>query len=71
MIIPIKCFSCNKVLADKYLAYERAVAELEESGSTVEHPSFTTGIRGPILDKLGLIKPCCRRHMLGNVDFKN
>ena len=25
MIIPIKCFTCGKVLADKYLYYCRAV----------------------------------------------
>ena len=36
-----------------------------------DHTSFDKHVRGQILDKLGLTKICCRRHMLGHVDFNN
>ena len=29
MIIPIKCFTCGKVLADKYLFYQKEVRKLK------------------------------------------
>ena len=31
MIIPIKCFTCGKVLADKYLYYTQRVNEIKTS----------------------------------------
>ena len=37
MIIPIKCFTCGKVLADKYLYYIRKVREKKlEAGFDLE-----------------------------------
>lgn len=30
MIIPIKCFTCGKVIADKWEYYERRVKEMEQ-----------------------------------------
>ena len=29
MIIPVKCFTCGKVLADKYQFYQKTVAEMK------------------------------------------
>ena len=29
MIIPVKCFTCGKVLGDKYLFYTKKVRELK------------------------------------------
>lgn len=56
MIIPIRCFTCNKVLADKYMAYRRMI---EEEGKTAKEA----------LDALDLERMCCRRHMLTHVDL--
>ncbi len=87
MIIPVRCFTCNKVLANKWFAYENEVLQMLDdddketiataaSSSTSkkiipDHTSFDKHVRGQILDKLGLTKICCRRHMLGHVDFNN
>ena len=69
MIIPVRCFSCGKVLADKWRAFEKAKAKSDAADKATEsHPSFQ-GNYGADLDKLGLTKICCRRHMLGHVDM--
>jgi DNA-directed RNA polymerase subunit N (RpoN/RPB10) len=31
MILPVRCFTCGKVLADKWRAYERMCAEADEA----------------------------------------
>lgn len=69
MIIPVRCFTCGKVLADKWIEYEAQVEKLLE-GKKTEQGNFDHQSRGYILDKLGLTKICCRRHMLGHVNFK-
>lgn len=68
MIIPIKCFTCGKVLANKWIAYEEQVKKIDENEA--QHSSFDKHSRGKILDDLGLTKICCRRHMLGHVNFE-
>lgn len=73
MIIPIRCFTCGKVLADKYNYYVSEVKKLEEGTATPQEqkqePHFDKLRAGPILDRLGLTRYCCRRHMLGTVDM--
>ena len=77
MIIPVKCFSCGKVLADKYIYYQSQVRELKLSNSmdvdkvvylTQENIKKTP--EGIVMDNLGLNKMCCRRHMLSHVDIE-
>jgi DNA-directed RNA polymerase subunit N (RpoN/RPB10) len=76
MIIPIKCFTCGKVLGDKYLYYisnvKKAKVALNINKDEVIYLSETTTEKTPegkILDKLQLNKICCRRHMLTHVDI--
>ena len=77
MIIPIKCFTCGKVLADKYLYYLKEVRSIQmERGEDPEKVVYLTldnvkkTPEGEILDKLGLHRICCRRHMLTHVDIE-
>tara|TARA_B100001758_G_scaffold189597_1_gene166478 strand:- start:202 stop:384 length:183 start_codon:yes stop_codon:yes gene_type:complete len=56
MLIPIRCFSCNKVIGDKYEEY--ILKSKEKSKDNKE-----------ILDDLGLNRYCCRRHMITTVDL--
>lgn len=89
MIIPIRCFTCGKVLADKYDYYvkevqllenkmkedsakpkrESAKVKKEKEKEAIEYQYFDTLRTKPILDKLGLTRYCCRRHMLATVDM--
>lgn len=62
MIVPVRCVTCGKVIADKWRYFERRVAELEMAGEGA-------GARARVLDELGLVRYCCRRHMLGHVDL--
>jgi DNA-directed RNA polymerase subunit N (RpoN/RPB10) len=41
MIIPIVCFTCNKVLADKWKTYQEKVAKLESSSQRDHQKAFT------------------------------
>lgn len=76
MIIPVKCFTCGKVLGDKYLYYVKNVRKIKlannMSVSDVVYLTETTTEKTPegkVLDDLGLSKLCCRRHMLTHVDI--
>jgi DNA-directed RNA polymerase I, II, and III subunit RPABC5 len=72
MIIPIRCFTCGKVLADKWNQYKKMCEdEKPVKTSTTDkdlHPSFQ-GNKGDIMNKLEITKICCRRHFLGHVDL--
>lgn len=76
MIIPIKCFTCGKVLADKYNFYKEQVAAKKiANGEPVNkviyltHDNIKKTVEGQVMDDLGLNKICCRRHMLTHVDI--
>ena len=76
MIIPIKCFTCGKVLADKYLYYIKEVAKRKKEANLEDDIIYLTKDtvvktpEGEVLDFLKLNKQCCRRHMLTHVDIK-
>lgn len=55
MIIPIRCFTCNKVTGNKWEPYQKLLAE---------------GVPANVaLDQLGLRRYCCRRILLTHVDL--
>ena len=77
MIIPIRCFTCGNVLADKWIPYVQTVQEYKnKSTEQVEGEPTTTyinlskpekSVEGKVLDELGLHKYCCRRMIISNV----
>ena len=76
MIIPIKCFTCGEVLADKYRYYlEQVKATKMKKGIAIDSIMYLTKentdktTEGEVLDELRLKKMCCRRHMLTHVDI--
>ena len=77
MIIPIKCFTCGTVIADKYRFYLEQVRKrkLAKDMDVDKVLYLTKEFRektpeGEVLDELGLTKMCCRRHMLTHVDIE-
>ena len=84
MIIPVKCFTCGKVLADKHEYYiseirkRKIEAQSENSCNinsvhTVSYLNLNDvekTIEGKVMDELCLTKMCCRRHMLTHVDIE-
>lgn len=73
MIIPVRCFTCGKVIADKYQYYvkevEKIKSKIKGDVNDDDDLAFYDDYHGKILDDLGLSKICCRRHMLGHVDL--
>ena len=77
MIIPIKCFTCGMIIADKYRYYTEEVRKRKlTKGLEVDKVIYLTKEyadktpEGEVLDELGLKKMCCRRHMLTHVDIE-
>ena len=75
MIIPIKCFTCGFVLADKYRYYCSEVLKRTEEQNMDKIVYFTTENHkkteaGNVLDELKIYKMCCRRHFLTHVDIE-
>lgn len=80
MIIPIKCFTCGTLLADKYQYYCEQIRKRKLARVSGETPRMdkvvyltkeynTKTPEGEVLDELKLNKMCCRRHMLTHVDI--
>lgn len=55
MIVPVRCFSCGKVVGSAYETYRKKI-ELGEPSDKV-------------LDELGLARYCCRRMLLAHADL--
>jgi len=55
MIMPIRCFTCGKVVADKWEEFSSRV-------KTGEEPK-------KVLDELGISRYCCRRMFISHVDI--
>jgi DNA-directed RNA polymerase subunit N len=55
MIIPIRCFSCGKVVGHLWEEYKKRVDAGEDSKK--------------VLNDLGVKRYCCRALFLGNVDL--
>jgi len=77
MIIPIKCFTCGNVLADKYEYYRINVRkEKVKNNLDADKVIYLTNENvektpeGLIMDQLELNSMCCRRHMLTHVDIE-
>ncbi len=54
MLIPVRCLTCGKLIADKYSEYQSKM-------KTGEEPT-------KVLDSLGFDRYCCRRMLLTTVE---
>jgi DNA-directed RNA polymerase subunit N (RpoN/RPB10) len=79
MIIPIKCFTCGMVLADKYRYYIENVRKKKLAKKDISNDDSVMYLtkefhektsEGEVMDELGLYKMCCRRHILTHVDIE-
>jgi len=77
MIIPVKCFCCGAVLADKYRYYLEEVRKMklakEQSLDRVlylTHANTEKTPEGIVLDQLGIRNICCRTRFITHVDIE-
>lgn len=77
MIIPVRCYTCSKVIADKYKHYQERVAELKRKENQPNNVSVINmnvdevkkTVEGRVLDEMGFSRLCCRKIMLSHIDF--
>ena len=70
MIIPIRCFTCSKVIADKYDYYHQEKNKLKVDKKDDPNLKYFSDIHTKeILDNMGLIRYCCRRSVMSAVDL--
>ena len=55
MIIPVRCFSCGTVIADRWEAFNELVVE----GKALSEA----------MDELGLLRYCCRRMYVSHAEL--
>ena len=56
MMIPVRCFTCGAVVADKWAEYDKRVNKEHEDA-------------GKVLDELGVTRYCCRRMFISNIEL--
>ena len=56
MMIPVRCFSCGQVIADKWEEYDRRVNKEKEEPKKV-------------IAELGVKRYCCSRMLIGNIEL--
>ena len=54
MLVPVRCFTCGTLIADKYQIYVNRVKAGEDSAK--------------VMDELGVKRYCCRRMFLATVE---
>ena len=55
MIIPVRCFTCGRVIGSDYEQFRERTGRGEKPRD--------------VMDQLGLERMCCRRMILGHVDL--
>ena len=56
MMVPVRCFTCGKVIAEKYEEYVKRVMEKSEEPAKA-------------MTELGITRYCCRRTIFTHVDL--
>ena len=80
MLIPVKCFTCGKVIGDKYNYYIQEIIkrkgqskevpkDAQEDIQYLDESSIHKTVEGELLDELKMKDMCCRRHFLTHVNI--
>ena len=82
MIIPIRCFTCNNKIANKWELYNKLLdGKKDEKKEYILTTEIIKDIKeneksekiksniGQVLDTIGITRYCCRRHFIGHVEL--
>ena len=84
MIIPVRCFTCGKVIADKWNKFKELIEKDQNNKNTNkkftiedititedEDPMryFDDNLQKKALEQLGIKRMCCVRHFISHVDL--
>ncbi len=80
MIIPVRCFTCNNVIAHLWEQYLNKI-QLKYSNDEIDNErkerfidvkkTLDKAYEGIILDEIGLTSYCCRKNFLSHVELTN
>lgn len=56
MMVPVRCFTCGKVVGEHWEEFKKRTEEQNEPSEAV-------------LDDLGIERPCCRRMLVSHKDL--
>ena len=75
--MPVRCMNCGKLLADKWLYYQRRLQELQGGADAgAGKRTYFDGTTVPktkeaeVMKELGLTRYCCRKVLLTHVDLQ-
>jgi len=79
MIIPVRCFTCGKPLANKKEYYDKELLRKRMTSKdykdslilNVNIDEVKKTPAGEIMDELGLIRMCCRKTVLSHIELIN
>ena len=79
MIIPIRCFTCGKIIGDKWEAYKKLVQENREKMGLpdedtiidVKLENLQETPEGIAMNQLKLKRYCCRNVLICTIDMTN
>lgn len=74
MIIPIRCFTCNRVLASKYKKYLEIISSETQNENIISgDPDIDLSqenIYQKAFKEIGIEdRYCCKRHMISHIDL--
>ena len=80
MLVPVRCFTCGKVLSSIWTYYQRRLREErfkkeidlneeEQEFMDLSIPEFDKTIAGKILDEIGCVRYCCRKVLFTCIDL--
>jgi DNA-directed RNA polymerase I, II, and III subunit RPABC5 len=76
MLFPVRCFTCGKVIGDKYNYYINEIIKRKnaenynhEDIEYLDESNIDKTVEGQILDELKMNDMCCRRHFLTHVNI--
>lgn len=80
MIIPVRCYTCGKLLSNKEKTYKTIVYRKklalkkninDESVLNINDKDIKKTPEGQAMDEIGLTRYCCRKIMMTNVELIN
>lgn len=68
MIIPVRCFTCNKIISSVQPKYEFLMEKKKkENPDITEQEDIEKNLE--IFTKIGIERYCCKRHLISHVDI--
>lgn len=64
MIIPVRCFSCGKVIGSDYEKFNEKMEKIRRTGKKPSADEIKTA-----LDDLKVTRYCCRRMIISHTDL--